>query len=394
MDILNNKIVVKIFSNTVLYWFIVLIMVIVLTTINNLYFYKHVNRTNERAEKRIEATINNMLQNCYENNISNEICYNNISKIAEDAMKKYPYIDEFIIKDYKGNIYYKKEKTDFDKVTVLNAEVILPDISKSRNAKFKNEFVWDNKVLLVSVIRSMTLSYCQLYDKWQKEGYDEAIKFFKQTAWLRSRPALGFLLFSLVLFLLWRVREKSIKKKEDQEDEKLRQEFEKQLRRVEEYEQEKNKLQKRYDELYQKFQQYENIINPPLSADTFFDLLEIDTSGMGNRFRKVLEKVVFEIYENHFHKKAENLSSALWELQKNDIITSEIKSYGDIIRIYGNLDSHYNQSMELSKDLIVALANHLLDIIEEAIDKKLLDPNIKKVKKYNKLKRKWEEIVK
>jgi hypothetical protein len=71
-----------------------------------------------------------------------------------------------------------------------------------------------------------------------------------------------------------------------------------------------------------------------------------------------------------------------------------MRNYGDIIRIYGNLDSHYNQSMELSKDLIVALANHLLDIIEEAIDKKLLDQKIKKVKKYNKLKRKWEEVAK
>ena len=56
-------------TNKYFYWFIFIILIMILTGINNLYFYKHVERTAYRDTTQLKELLQLQIKLCIQNNI-------------------------------------------------------------------------------------------------------------------------------------------------------------------------------------------------------------------------------------------------------------------------------------------------------------------------------------
>lgn len=366
-------------SNKWIFTLLLILSITVLTLINNYYFYAHVARENDRGAERIKILVNRTLALCKENNIDSSSCNKTLIETIDDVSKYYYYTTETVVKDSTGNNLWEKERNEHDKVSVLNIEILLPDLATSTTATFSIQDKWSNSNIVLSVFRSMTFSITQLIEIYNSNGIERAWKHFTSVAWYRSRPTIGFTLFTFILLWLYRNREKDQIKEQEEKDAKLKNTFKKNTLLEAEKNvlaAEKEKLEAKYNKIYTKLQKYDYIINPPINTLNFNDLISIDTSGIGNKFRKTIEKLILPIYQYQFNEKAKNLSEATWKLVDKNILSQEAQNYINIIRIYGNMDSHYNEQDNISKDEVLALANYVILIVEEIVQKDLLNVHI------------------
>lgn len=145
----------------------------------------------------------------------------------------------------------------------------------------------------------------------------------------------------------------------------------------------KNELQRQEDLSLQSLKKIENKLKEHqdklvFNANEFIALYQLDSSGLGNKYRKTLEKILLPIFQYYMDYKAEDLGKAIHHLGKNNILTSSCIHYANIIRIYGNLDSHY-RSDEITRNEILSLTYRLIFILDEIEEKKLLYVDIDKV---------------
>lgn len=121
-----------------------------------------------------------------------------------------------------------------------------------------------------------------------------------------------------------------------------------------------------------KITKYDNILNPPINALKFENLFD-DLDTIGTKFRKVTEKIIFQVYENQIGKKPlkMTLSNAIYELHKEGILSDTARNYISIVRVYGNISSHYSDSV-ICKEEAIAIASSLLNVIDEIYEKNLL----------------------
>lgn len=366
-------------SNKWVFTLLLILSITVLTLINNYYFYAHVARENERGAERIQILINNTLELCKENQINSSNCNKQLIETIHDVSKYYYYTTETVIKDATGKTLWEKERNEHDKVSVLNIEVLLPDLDTSTTATFNIVHKWSNSNIALSVFRSMTFSITQLIEIYNNNGLVKTWDFFTSVAWYRSRPTIGFTIFTFILLWLYRNREKDQIKAEEEKDEILKDTFKKNtLLEAEKTKltEEKEQIEAKFNKIYTKLQKYDYIINPPINTLNFSDLISMDTSGIGNKFRKTLEKLLLPIFQSQFNYKAKNLSEATKKLVEKNILSQKVQNYADIIRIYGNMDSHYNEQDNISKDEIIALANYIILIVEEIAQKDLFPVHI------------------
>ena len=127
------------------------------------------------------------------------------------------------------------------------------------------------------------------------------------------------------------------------------------------------------NEVYSKLKKYDHIINPPvntLNADSLFDG---DIDEVGTKFRKVAEKIIFKVYEKSIGKRDYrlDLNEAIYQLNKNGTISDTAKNYLSIVRVYGNLSSHYSEKT-ISRIEVITVASALLNVLEEIVEKNLL----------------------
>jgi len=379
--------------NKWVFTFLLILSIVTLTTINNYYFYDYIEINNKDNANKMKILINNTLQQCQENEINSSTCNKNIIKTIEDMSNYYHYTTRVTIKDFHSDILYEKRKYDHDKVSVLHIYITLPNLNTSAIAKFNIKNRWSNDNVGLSVFRSMTFSVAQLIDIYNKQGIEKTWSFFTHVAWIRSRPAIGFAIFSFILLLLYKQREEDRIKMEEKKDDEIKLLHEKKLKTEKELEiteqlaqnitSEKNMVEKRlniekklieekYTAIYHKLKQYDKIINPPINTLNFDDLISLDTGGIGNKFRKTIEKLLLPIFQYNFNYEAKNLSEAIYKLSERGFISKEAKNYADIIRVYGNIDSHYNNQENITKDEVVALANYIIKIVEEIVKNNLL----------------------
>lgn len=369
----------------------------ILTTINNYFFYDHVASENKRGAERVKMLISNILKSCKENDIASSTCNKQIIDTMHDVSKYYYYTTETTIKDIEGNTLWEKSKNEHDKVAILNISINLPDLKTSTLASFNIQHKWDNSNVALSVLRSMTFSVVQLVDIYNNRGIEKTLEFFKKVAWKRTRPALSFAVFSFILLWIYKRREEDRIKMEVKKDAEIKANFEEELERKKQLEKavrtaeetteiletEKELTEQKYTELYNKLKQYDNIINPPINTLNFDDLISLDTGGIGNKFRKTIEKLLLPIFQYQFNYEAKNLSEAIYKLSEGKVISKEVKNYADIIRVYGNIDSHYNDQDNITKDEVIALANYVIKIVEEIVENKLLSITIKETQEKN-----------
>jgi hypothetical protein len=320
--------------------------------------------------EKLKFLLENSINFCEENKIEESKCTQNIIKIVKDFSFKTKYNAETILSNSNGNVIWSKPDSRYDKVTASYISIVLPDLYQSKNLEFveKNPYNWMN--FFNSVFKSMTFSITDFYSTCKEKDFITAIKYFQDTYWYRSRPAIGFFIFSFILLWLYK------KRQEDQ----LETEKEKEMERIELFKSnelltiEKKSLQAKYEYVCEKVAQYDNIINQPNTILTLSDLSSENLNGIGNKFRKIIEKLLLPIYYTNFPSQENiDLKNAINDLHfRKKIISAEIRSYLDIIRIYGNIDSHYNKTI-ITKDEAITLAGYIILFIDELLSNDLLN---------------------
>ncbi len=355
--------------NKYVFFGLLIISIVILTTINNYYFYAHVARENKRNAAQLEIMVKNSLDICVENKINPQICTKKLIQNLDKMTRHSYYLTSAILKDSQENILWQKSQNEHDMVAIVNLEIILPDLNNSNDIIFNDTYKWSNANIALSVYRSMTFSATYLFDVYERKGIEEAVKRFFTIAWYRSRPAIGFTLFTILLFGLYRNREKKLLIKERKKEEELRKAFKKNKLLTLKTEE----LEAKYETVYNDLIKHDNVLNPPINTLTFNHLVAQDTAELGTKFRKTLEKLLFPIYIEIFNKEPKNLSETIYKLEKNKIITSTMAHKADIVRMYGNLSSHFNKTAGLSKEESIYLAGYIIEIVEELASNNLLN---------------------
>ncbi len=365
-------------SNKYVFVGLIMLSITILTTINNYYFYDYVTVTNKDNAKKIKIIIDEKLAFCADNNISITTCTENIVFTVDKAQKYYRYLDEIVIKNNDNRILWSREKYNHDHVSTLSVVAKMPDFANSEKATMIMEEKWSNAALLVSVYRSMTFSATQNISILMHKGKDEAIEHFIGKSWYRSRPALGYAIFTILLFLLYRRRELAIQVEvKMQEDEYVK------LEKKRIIEKNKNKglqeiiddLEVKVKDIATKIQDHDKIINPPLNTLKYDQFLELDPESVIFKCRKVAEKLVIQIYNKNIHDDNRiPLYKRIEKLSKEKLIDSKIVSYINSIKAFGNLSAHPNveNPIEFTREDAVMVSNTLILLIEELENRNLL----------------------
>jgi len=428
-------------TNKYFFWSIFILIVGVLTWINNYGFYSHIERTTVGEIQQLEKVLLTIIDE--QSNKSQEEMQKYILNSIKEWNFKAHYILGIQIRLLDGSISDLKSNRNWDTSSGARFEVDIEKLLKKENKAIEIYSV--NNQVLSSVVKSMTFSvmdikndifneikapingkvlikakeidkdlisiyhnnnnqtkidrkYISIEDEYGiskniylkeysnilvKEGFiikkddiiatgsiHTALDRVTNIYWYRSRITICFAIF--MYFILWLSRKRTHRLKELEEKEEDR------LKKI--YEIEASNISQAHKEtltakVKNKIHEFDAILNPPINYLNFNELLENNLDIIGTKFRKVSEKIIFQVYENHIGKLPYrcSLSQAVYELNKSGIISDTAQSYLTIVRVYGNISSHYNDSVNISKEEAILVASALMNVIEEIYDKKLLN---------------------
>lgn len=374
------------FANKYIFWLTWILLLSILTGINNYYFYSHAQRSSGRDADQLKLLLENEKTRCEINNLNQRACESNILSTIETFSEKAYYNRTLNVFDKDGNLLWKKpDKNKFeDKTAGSDIKIVI----NNGSVNYEATTYMDIPVFMMSIVNSMTFSCKDIAKITYESGFKKALEKFDNVYWYRSRPAIGFAVFSFLILWAYRKRENQLIDVQHKKENDLREEFRRQI--------ENNSNKVNEEDLYKKFVQYDDILNPPLNTLAFKDIMAIDTSGVGNKFRKTLEKIFYKILKKKYNIKAKDLSEAIYLLGEKELISDKSKYYSNLIRVYGNTDSHYNEDVDITNEEIKLLASRLLSVIEEVLENGLLSAEDlivseeKKVKKiYDQNSRQW-----
>lgn len=359
------KILINFFTltNKYFYWMIFIGIIFILTLTNNYYFYSHVERSSTRDAQQLKLLLDGNINYCQSNTIGISNCNELLQNTIRSFSLKAYYNDSITINGQNIN-----EFKLFDKVSKSDINITLPSENLS-------EFKFDFKAsisyagVLNSVLKSMTFSIYDIINISYEKGIKVALEKFATSYWYRSRPVV---IFSIIIyFILWISRKRSykIKKLQILEEEKIYKDFEENIKL------QSNNDKQLINNVKLKISTFKNIISPPFNFNNIEQVFDNELDTIGTRFRKVAEKIIFDIYEKKIGPidKRIDLSTAIYELNKNKIISEKAKNYLSIVRIYGNISSHYSKNTEITREEAIAIASSLMIVIEEFYEQGLFD---------------------
>ena len=148
-------------SNKYFFMILLILLIGILTGINNYYFYAHIERTAARNLSQLETQINAYNDFCIKNSMTSEQCSMGLLVLTKAFSDKAYYNDTIIIKDQNKNILWEKPIRDWDKVVKSDIEIMLPNNLLNEKIKIVKSITFNNDMVLISVFRSMTFSIAE-----------------------------------------------------------------------------------------------------------------------------------------------------------------------------------------------------------------------------------------
>lgn len=374
------------FANKYIFWLTWILLISILTGINNYYFYSHAQRSSGRDADQLKLLLENEKIRCKINNLDKQTCQSNILSTVETFSEKAYYNRTLNVFDKDGNLLWKKADESMPKDITAGSDISIA--LDDGNVNYKSSTYMDISAFMMSIVNSMTFSCIDIAKITYESGFKKALDKFDNMYWYRSRPAIGFAVFSFLILWAYRKREKQLIELQLKKEQELIESFKQQSLTT------SNIVSD--EDLYRKFVQFEHIINPPINTILFREIIAVDTGGMGNKFRQTLEKIFFKILKTKLNMKAKDLSEAIYFLHTQELISEKAKNYSNLIRVYGNIDSHYSEDTEISQDEIKLLAFRLMSVIEEVVEKNLFpiedamkNSGVKPKKIFDKQTQKW-----
>lgn len=352
-------------TNKFFYWSLFIILTTILTGINNYYFYAHIKSATDRNNQLLEDILRNYEEISKDTEISQDFI-NNIKLISQAFLKKPSYTNSLIIKTEEA-IIFEKPGNNYPKVIDSNIEIILSN-NQNTIKEYKANVNFNKWNLYHPIVNSMTFSILDIFDKINDNETTilKLKQFITKTVIPRSQPTIGFAI--LIYFVLFLSKKRTYKLEElrEKEDLKIKETFQEDL---------KNNIEiKNTTIIKDKITKYDFILNPPINTLIFEDLFDKDLDTIGTKFRKIAEKIIFKVYEEQIGEKPlrMSLSTAVYKLHKKGILSDTAKNYISIVRVYGNISSHYSDSV-ICKEEAIAIASSLLNVIDEIYEKNLLE---------------------
>ncbi len=468
-------------SNKYIFIVLSILLIFILTFINNYYFYEHVERTSSRQAVQLERLLINhiKLNNLKEKDILGKELLSVVNEWKENSY----YNNGIEIIDFDGKSYTLTQLKKWDKSAYTFIIINFDELYNKKENGFILNSKTDLKEVFYSVFKSMTFSVTDIYEDITKKvlakndgqiikiedrrdnkydgiisingetfkdikgaknivirenptlneiefyipPYNElkvtqgmyikkgevlsqgtiytAINNLENIYWYRSRPFLGFTIFTLLILFLFkkrtelldrkrreieekareekeeaRIREEKLKEKAREEKEKAREEA---IKKQEEYEKEidkiikekekdlekQNKLEEEYKSVCNQFKQYESFVKFAFNDISIDELLDRNRRILGNMFRLVAEKIVFSIFENEVRpisRRIDTLDSCLSEIKTRNILKYNSISALYAVKNFGNENSHYTRDEnETSYAKTIVIAKDLINVIEE-----------------------------
>ena len=205
-------------TNKYFYWFIFIILIMILTGINNLYFYKHVERTAYRDTTQLKELLQLQIKLCIQNNITINECNNNLIQNTVVFANTAYYNLKTEIRDFNNKIIWEKPEKDYDRVSHSEIFITLPNKNDFSDFLYQGKANFNIPLFLGSVFKSMTFSITDFYKVTYDFGMKEAISKFNTIYWYRSRPAIGFAIFTYLILCLSRKRAYKLEELQEKED--------------------------------------------------------------------------------------------------------------------------------------------------------------------------------
>ena len=468
-------------SNKYIFIVLSILLIFILTFINNYYFYEHVERTSTRQAVQLERLLINhiKLNNLKEKDILEDELFSVVNEWRENAY----YNNGIEIIDFSGKSHTLKQLRKWDKSAYTFIIINFNELYNKKGNAFKLNSKTDLEEVFYSVFKSMTFSITEIYEDMTKKilakndgqiikiedkkdnkydgiiningevfkdikgaknivisenptlneigvyipPYNElkvtqgmyvkkgevlaqgtiytAINNLKTIYWYRSRPFLGFTIFTLLILFLFKkrielldekrklivekAREDQLKLKEEaiKKQEEYEKEIDKIIKEKEESLEKQNKLKEEYISVCNQFRQYESFVKFAFEDISIDELLEKNRRILGNMFRLVAEKIVFSIFEYEVRpisKKVDTLDSCLSEIKNRNILKYNSISALYAVKNFGNENSHYTRDEnETSYAKTIVIAKDLIDVIEEYLPIEAKYEQLEEKKKQN-----------
>lgn len=336
---------------------------------------------------------------------SEKAYYNNILQLKKDE-----------------NIFWEKPHQKWDKIVSSEIIINLPNDYLDEKVDFNSNIHFDIYTLFISVLKSMSFSITDfISDINSKEiATEDSVFFLKKTSkkyvyfllnnkefkinkystlhlnnksnvkkgdiiasgniyvamsnflnsyWYRSRPMLGFTMFTLILIYFFRKRVISLNiekiKIQKEIDNDARNSIIKEVRVLEN----RDKVNEEYINLCRRFSKYDKYINPPVNTVEIENIMNQCYDLFGTQLRKAAEKITYSLYEELIGDLSKvnggvTLNNVVYALNKRNIITFETKKKLDVIRDIGNKASHFSHA-QVTKTEAIVTASKLLDVIDD-----------------------------
>jgi len=195
--------------------FIFLILLsIVLSGVNNYYFYDHVDRSAKRDAMQLKDVLDGELIFSRNNGISGKKYRLNMNTIVENFSYNAHYNASMILlHETKGLIWEKPiPKYKRDNVVASHIKIVIPRLKSENDINYNQRVDFDIPLVVVSILRSMTYSIFPNPISW----WNNLDTNWNKTFWYRSRPAFFFFLIAYILSLFFKYRERKIAKIEQE----------------------------------------------------------------------------------------------------------------------------------------------------------------------------------
>ena len=310
-----------------------------------------------------------------------------------DAM--YEDVTKDVISKVDGQIILIEDAkvAQYDGIININGH-IFKDIKGAKTITIIDQNTLTKKEIYIPAYNELKVTagmFIKKDDQLAQGTIHTALNNFQEIYWLRSRPFVGFAVFTFLLLYLFTKRTELLKKlhldevKRIQEGvQKLEEDIEKQIKIKEEILDKQNKLEEEYKSVCNQFKQYEGFVKFAFLDMSIDELLEKNSRVLGTMFRLIAEKIVFSVYEDNcrpLNKYNDNLDSCLKEIKDLNILSRDSINALYSVKQFGNNSSHYskeNENISLIKTIIIA--RDLIGVIEEYLQIEVESERVKKTK--------------
>lgn len=353
-----------------IFYSFIIVIVFILTYVNNYFFYNYVEIRDKQEIIYLSKTIHYKLNNC------NESLNECIIDIDKYLLEIKPYIEMNIL-NFSNNEILKYKNI---KERHLDRKIVELPSNLSENFKFNikiNISKYSSPIIFITTFKSMTFSIQDIVMEIYKNGLSNTYTWYmKEAIYLRSLHVVAFIIFTIFLMKLLQFRQLKYNNQLNEQNMKIVK-LGKDLENSKEIESElKNlidDLKTKDINLLAKMEEYNSVINPPIDLLKYNDIMSLDPESIIFKCRKVLEKLISEIYiKNIGNTEYKTLDVMIKELQSKKLLNKKASSYAYTIKAFGNISAHpdFRNPFEFTQNDAKIISNALILFIEELnIDK-------------------------